>query len=361
MDGGGRDANAQRAEDERALTLALQESGMPADLAASSDLDAPLRKLGITKVGHRHRVLGLLRERALSSAASSAGPAEASGGSGSTSAIPRNLFTFWTDDSPPELVRCCVALMRRRHPGWNVTTLRPGFAGLPAPPSDGLSGAQQADWYRLHALAEHGGVYLDASCVTLAPCEAWVRMSEAAVQGYEFVHDGETIESWAIACPRGSPLVARWRDEFARAVAMGHDARGLLGPYCASLPAGVVTRGLAGSLPYLAIHAAWRVARRAAPSERVVLHSAVEAGRPYRYLAERKWRSDEAVGALFGKAAAELADTPLIKLRGRERGHVRGLGSYGRASFLARELLGSTTPTTMSERLAFVSVGLELE
>lgn len=290
-------------------------------------------------------------------------PPCAGGGGG---AIPRILFTFW-DAEPPELVKCCIALMRQRNPRWEVRQLTYGCAGLPTPPTPRatLSGAQQADWYRLHALAEHGGVYLDATCVTLGPIEEWVDVGRAAVQGFEYDCDGATLESWAIAAPRGSALVAAWRDEFARAVSLGHDARGLLGPYCERLPAGVVTPRLRDSLPYLAIHAAWRVARRsrAAADEEVVLLPALEVGRPYRYLALHSWDSASAVADLFAAPSAEesaaLAATPLLKLRGKERQHVRRLAEYGRRSWLARSLLGATVPETMAERLAWIACGLE--
>ena len=349
-------------EEEHALLSALRATGMPADIAAVDPrVQAHLKEQGIRKIGQRHRMLSLLRQLPMT-------PALSLGTNvGCPSTIPRRLFTFWHNDTPPELVKCCIALMRKRNPEWSVTILHPGISGLPLPPvasTDELSGALQADWYRLAALSEYGGVYLDASCVVLLPIESWVCLSSGAVQGFQLVHDGQTMESWAIAAPAGCPFLTEWRDEFAGALRMGLNERGLLGPYCKALMEclpGLISSGLRPSLPYLAIHAAWCAVRARMPDAPIRLLPTVERGGPYRHLAEHRWESKPAVAALFAKDAAALAATPLIKLRGAEREVVGALGTYGRTSWLARELLGATTPTTMAERMTFLRCGLELD
>ena len=349
---------------------------MPADLAAAlpaSDLADALRKAGVGKIGHRQRILALLHQRAAATAADalakaaavdSAAQQQPSPPPSSPRAIPRRLFTFWhADPSAPraraaadeELVRCCLARMRLANPTWEVCVLTTACDDLPPPPVavESLTGAQLADWYRLAALAAFGGVYLDATCVCLQPVESWVKVSACAVQGFTLVSDLTTMESWAIAAPAASAFLAAWRDEFAKALRTGTKA------YCASLPAGVISRGLRSSLPYLTIHAAWCVVRAAMPDAPFLLHSPVEAGRPYRFLAELNWDSAASVGRLFAKTAEELEATPLIKLRGKERDSVLALATYGRASGLARALLGSTVPATVTERMAFLRVGLD--
>ena len=357
---------------------------MPADLAAAlpaSDLADALRKIGVGKIGQRQRVLALLHQRAAASAANplakhtavasaawSAAPLESTAAASpppsSPCAIPRRLFTFWhADPNAPraraaadeELVRCCLARMRLANPTWEVRVLTPACDDLPPTPVpvESLTGAQLADWYRLAGLSAYGGVYLDATCICLQSLESWVDVSTCAVQGFTLVSDLTTMESWAIAAPAASAFLAAWRDEFAKALRTGTKA------YCASLHGSVISRGLRPSLPYLAIHAAWCVVRAAMPDAPFLLHSPVEAGRPYRFLAERNWESADAVSSLFAKTAEELAVTPLIKLRGKERDSVVALATYGRASGLARALLGSTVPATVTERLAFVRVGLD--
>ena len=352
--------------DARLLLRLLRVAGLPLDLAAVDprSLAEAMAQARVRTVGQRQRLFSLLhRQAAESTAAASAraararpplDPLPASFGDDATDGgggIPRCLFTFWQDDpSAPraragadaELVRGCLGLMRQRcaADGWEFRVLSAGAAGLPPPPVDDstrLTGAQLADWYRLAALAEHGGVYLDATCVVLAPLEAWVDCEASAVQGFSFVPDGQTLESWAIAAPRGSAFAARWRDEFGRALSVGVKA------YCDRLPAGVVSEGLRPSLTdgYLAIHAAWRVVHLELPHVPVRLTSPIEAGQPYRFLAESRWDSPRAVAALFGKSEAALGGTPLIKLRGKERDSVQPLATYGRHSALARHLPAS--------------------
>ena len=396
-------------EDERLLHELLLATGLPIDLAAALPAAAllhPLTELGVRKVGHRQRLLARLHAKAAiatsppthqpapatthhaaagtTSNASTAIPTAASNAptatptaiptaaSNAPTAIPRKLFTFWFDghssDLNPrapreraaadaELVTCCHSLMAVTHPHWRFRVLRLGDPDLPPPPVavEGLSGAQLADWYRLCALYEYGGVYLDATCVTLGCVEHWVDLDDGSIQGWLYVSDLETMESWAIAAPPRHPFVCKWRDEFGAALVAGVAA------YCHALPREVVTPGLRPAIEhgYLAIHAAWRVARSALPHTHFNLRSPVESGGPYRYLAEGSWASGKAVGSLFAKSEEELRSTALIKLRGRERDSIQPLASYGRSSALARALLGATTPATVTERMAFVRCGLD--
>ena len=132
--------------------------------------------------------------------------------------------------------------------------------------------------------------------------------------------------------------------------------------YCKSLPHGVITDGLRPSIErgYLAIHAAWRMVKsQMLPEHPFRLSSPVESGGPYRYLAETSWDSPEAVVGLFAKGPEELRATPLIKLRGKERDTTQALATYGRGSGLAKALLGATAPATVTERMAFVRLGLD--
>jgi hypothetical protein len=343
-------------------------------LARRGELLNRLKELGVQKVGQRHRLVSLLCQRAAALRAPELLPNDR------TPAIPRRLFTFWTaDPSAPraraaadaELVRCCIARMQLCHKGWDFRLLTPSTcADLPPPPvpASMLTGPQLADWYRLAALAAYGGVYLDASCVCIKSVSAWVDMASRKVQGWRFVPDNETMESWAIAAPKGSAFVAAWRDELKEAFHRG------VKEYCDDLPAGVISMGLRRSLPYLTIHAAWRVVRARMPEDeqqrQFLLRCPTDEGGPFRYLATlasgdlesgaptKNWDSPAAVAALFAMTDDELAGTPLVKLRGKERDSVRPLATYGRESALARTLLSATTPVTVAEQMAHLRCGL---
>ena len=60
----------------------------------------------------------------------------------------------------------------------------------------------------LQALARYGGVYLDATCVTLQPLEAWVDVRCESIQGFFLVDDGDTMESWATQTPHTVQITA---------------------------------------------------------------------------------------------------------------------------------------------------------
>lgn len=147
------------------------------------------------------------------------------------------------------------------------------------------------------------------------------------------------METWAFAAPREHPLLLAWRDEFGKALSMGFDARGLPGPYCEMVGC-EMPEGLRKSLPYLALHAAWRRARASletAPELR--LASAVAKGAPLHHLAEAGWDSRGALAALFAADAGALADTPLLKLRSVERKNLPPLSALAqRGSWLAATL-----------------------
>ena len=164
------------AKDDEVLLAAglkvLRELQLPADLAGNDPavMARPLASAGYSKLGERLRISALLHRHRVSHPVPMIGPGSTFGTApAAPGSIPRRLFTYWHDQTPPELVKCCVSLMKQRNPGWEVRVLHTRCPDLPPPPVplESLMGSHQADWYRLAALAEYGGVYLDSTCVTL--------------------------------------------------------------------------------------------------------------------------------------------------------------------------------------------------
>ena len=263
--------------------------------------------------------------------------------------IPRILYTFWHEKQEPtdELVRACISCMRRWLPmGWEFHVLHGDEKDLESPPvpASSMSTALLSDWYRLTALRKTGGIYMDASCIPLNTPEAWVDMQCKALQGFVCRLDNETMESWALACPRADALVAAWHDELRRAITRG------VGAYCDDLCdlsdgsvelRGVMSDGLRPALPYLTIHAAWRVARFHQPAAPLRMHPSVAPSSPCFYLRVFHYDSLAAISAVFAAdAGAELTEgAPFLKLRKCDRECVPPLASLGRGSWLARQLM----------------------
>ena len=106
----------------------------------------------------------------------------------------------------------CINSMRHHNPGWEVRVLGRESGGK----ADTVT--QRADRARIQTVLT-GGVWLDASCLCVAPVEAWVGEDPRAVYGFVMVgNEGDCMENWAFAArnPRNEFLTA-WRDEFAHA------------------------------------------------------------------------------------------------------------------------------------------------
>jgi hypothetical protein len=176
----------------------------------------------------------------------------------------------------PQFVAACFALVKKHNPDWDFRLFHEKNAkskwGLEEPPSpengDELLPAHKADWFRISAISEHGGVWTDASNIALQPIESWVNVSQNALQGFLVPNPpeaeasdplpspdgGETsMENWAFAAPARNPFVLQWKENFRHALTVGVDK------YVFNLPKRVTGIFLA-NFSYLAQHNAWKEA-----------------------------------------------------------------------------------------------------
>ena len=191
--------------------------------------------------------------------------------------IPRDIYTFWDRRPLPWFVHRCIRTWRQR--GWRVHVLSDASPHATAAPGSyaSLSPQHRSDWRRVDCIAERGGVWMDATCLALQGPDHWFDMGSSSLQGFaksfppaSFYHwaglragDVSTelgwdlcMENWAFAAPPRHPTVRRWRDEFARALAMGLDV------YCAG-QASLSAAQCALLLPYHTQHLCFtKVARR---------------------------------------------------------------------------------------------------
>jgi hypothetical protein len=120
------------------------------------------------------------------------------------------------------------------------------------------------------------------------------------------------IENWFYAAAPGSPFMRAWRDEFSKLADYPS-----VSDYVASRQALGVDISKVNSPDYLAQHvAAQKVFQTDGyPRDRMYLRCAEEG--PLRYLADNNWDSAKALQAA---CAAPTYQTPMMKLRGVERG-----------------------------------------
>lgn len=156
--------------------------------------------------------------------------------------IPRQIFCFWDTEDLPWFAQRCIESWRQE--GWKIHIVTDNTAHVTRAPRgyDTLIPQHKSDWRRLDLLAEHGGVWMDATCFALQGPEAWFNLDSDCLQGFsrsfppkrvcDFV--GLTavdvtqalgwdvcIENWAFAAPPRHPMVLAWRAEFLRALEMG--------------------------------------------------------------------------------------------------------------------------------------------
>lgn len=71
------------------------------------------------------------------------------------------------------------------------------------------------DWLRMHLLYEVGGVYMDMSCVCLAPLESFLNMNSTQIQGFNmsFISNFYCMENWFICSPPKHEFIKKWMNE----------------------------------------------------------------------------------------------------------------------------------------------------
>lgn len=139
-----------------------------------------------------------------------------------TKTIPRRVWTFWNDTEGggiPDLVQKCIAGWKTRAgTGTSIVVVTPGtisrYISAEVPDTFGiLSNAMKADWVRCALLAEHGGVWMDASVILTRSLDEsffrpeWTNGAEyvgfyiKAFTEDKFEKKSPVIENWIMACP----------------------------------------------------------------------------------------------------------------------------------------------------------------
>ncbi len=241
--------------------------------------------------------------------------------------VPRIIWSYWHEAAPPPVVAACVANWRRHAPSYAVRLLHRQTAvaaldGLPLPPAfDAWPAFRQADWLRVALVGRHGGLWLDAS-LFLTRSPTWLLALATRKRGFAGFHlsAGDAaagppgawpyLENWCFAAPPQDRFVLAWEAELRHAMALG-EARYLaqLGDAREQLLAGI------DGPHYLVMHVAARVVlRRDGPFHMHLLPAEDSA---FFYQSRTGWRRWRLMLALLGWGRRE--DTPLVKLRGKER------------------------------------------
>jgi hypothetical protein len=150
--------------------------------------------------------------------------------------IPRIIWTYWQPAPAPDFIQACLTNWRRFAPDHEVRLLdrdsvmswlpelRPDFDALPA--------YRQADWLRIHLLARHGGIWMDASML-LSRDLSWLhetRKKRAAdyvgfyIDRYTTRPELPIVENWLMASVPGGRFATALAAAFDRALDEGAEA-----------------------------------------------------------------------------------------------------------------------------------------
>ena len=136
--------------------------------------------------------------------------------------VPRTLWALWLQgrDEAPGVVQACLDSWQSLNPGWDLvvldeTTVRE-YVDLPAilgRNAGRVSRQALADVARVNLLADHGGVWVDATCHCQWPLDDWIGSATPA-GFFAFSSPGRDrlIANWFLASARSCPLTLAYRE-----------------------------------------------------------------------------------------------------------------------------------------------------
>jgi hypothetical protein len=135
--------------------------------------------------------------------------------------FPRLIWFMWLQGlaSAPDIVKNCYASWKLHNPDWEIIVLDEGnlqeYVQLPAAVIEGrrdISRQALSDIARINALAQHGGVWVDATCFANVPVDAWLfKYIRSGFFAFRNPGPDRMLSSWFLASAKDCYLMSRWR------------------------------------------------------------------------------------------------------------------------------------------------------
>ena len=132
--------------------------------------------------------------------------------------LPKTIWILWFQgiDKAPYVVQRCFESWVKRNPGWQVISLDQRLLAnvvsmdYTTEEVSGLSMQQAADMLRLDLLANHGGVWVDATCFCVQPLDEWLfSKMESGFFAFDRPGKDRIMSSWFLAAEPGNHLVSK--------------------------------------------------------------------------------------------------------------------------------------------------------
>lgn len=242
--------------------------------------------------------------------------------------IPKRIFTFWDSNELPNIVKKCINTWKHHNPTYEIIILNSN--NLDKYITDGSkllslkrsadSNARLSDYIRLYALAEHGGVWMDASIICYGSLDNLFYDNGAAhidyfgyyLPNFTTNYNYPIIESWFFAAPANSIFLQLWKDEFMKSNDYDH-----VRDYIQNIrDSGIDLQNLSNP-EYLTIHASAQVVLQTKYDSKKYKQILLDAtAGPFKYQSDNDWDIARAALALCNESKFR---TPIVKLRGSDR------------------------------------------
>jgi hypothetical protein len=118
--------------------------------------------------------------------------------------LPKKIWFLWLQglDDAPLVIKKCYESWVKHNPGWELILLDESSIGEYIPfNSPNITKQALSDILRINLLAQHGGVWVDATCFCMKPLDGWL-YDNMSTGFFAFNKPGpdRMIASWFIAC-----------------------------------------------------------------------------------------------------------------------------------------------------------------
>lgn len=253
--------------------------------------------------------------------------------------IPKKIWTYWDNESLPDVVEKCIQTWRKHNPEYTVIVLNKNNLKEYLPDIDFTkikhitdSPQKYSDMVRLHTLSKYGGIWSDASIICLKSYDTWIPVLQEEnncdfigfyIERFtlsEYKEYSPVIENWFFACSDNCIFVKDWLNEFLRI----NEFETVDEYVDLVVKEGVNIQNISGPV-YLSMHVACQKILQQGPNKPYTFGLLKAEDTAFKYLTQNNWETNKAIQNLLDcknektEMNCDFFNSPIIKLRGNDR------------------------------------------
>lgn len=219
--------------------------------------------------------------------------------------IPKKIYTYWDSlDKMPTFVQKCIDSWKKYNDTYEIHVLTKDtvdeYVSIPDEiknhPNFNDTRSRFADLVRLYLLDQHGGIWIDASCLMYQGFDEWLPF-QSDIYCYTYNQGRKNLqypvlENWFIAAKPNIAFIAAWKKEFLEIANYAS-----VNEYIQSRKAmGVDISFIEHAGDYLAMHVAAQklIQKNKLSLKNIEMHESSEGG-PFWFLIKNGWNSKRAI------------------------------------------------------------------